>query len=32
MTHVPGDVLNVTIAGLEPLSVTISQNDAAFRK
>jgi fumarylpyruvate hydrolase len=28
----PGDVLNVTIAGLEPLRVTIGQNDAAFRK
>jgi fumarylpyruvate hydrolase len=28
----PGDVVNVTIAGLEPLRVTIGQNDAAYRK
>jgi fumarylpyruvate hydrolase len=28
----PGDVIDVTIAGLEPLRVTIGQIDAAFRK
>jgi fumarylpyruvate hydrolase len=27
----PGDVIDVSIAGLEPLSVTIGEMDPAFR-